>query len=492
VTTLLDKKKRQILQNFSPKISRVISRIKEKALRRDSRTNEAPFLPPLSFFPLFFSVLFAHIMSTFLAKLTKPFVDIIFQPNVHRCFNVNDLQSAARVRCHKYVYDYIAGGADDESALRNNRDSFRRKYDAYPFVLNGVGPENVCTKTSLFDGTVRMDVPFMPAPIAGNAMFHVDGERAVARTCRKFGTTYALSTLATTSCEEIERCLRSSSGEEEKASTTPTHKMFQMYVWNEGKLVDDALRKAKESGFETLVLTVDLTWFGNRERDKHNGFSIPPKLSDPRFIYECLKKPCWTVDAVIGWKNRTFEYAALRDDTKLMEKQRDDMAGFVRDVFNPTFDWEDAKALREKWGKKFILKGVHRSDDAVKAFEYLNADAVWISNHGGRQLDGAVAPFDALPSIRKAVGEDRELIIDSGIRRGSDIALALALGANAVAIGKPVAFGLAAGGEKGVERTFTILKEELERTMGLVGARTIAELRSKGKEIFVEREHLRN
>jgi len=395
------------------------------------------------------------------------------------------------MRCHKYVYDYIAGGADDESALRNNRESFRRKYDAHPFVLNGVGPENVCTKTSLFDGTVRMDVPFIPAPIAGNAMFHVDGERAVARTCRKFGTTYALSTLATTSCEEIERCLRSS-GEEEKASRTPTHKMFQMYVWNEGKLVDDALRKAKESGFETLVLTVDLTWFGNRERDKHNGFSIPPKLRDPRFIYECLKKPCWTVDAVIGWKNRTFEYAALRDDTKLMEKQRDDMAGFVRDVFNPTFDWEDAKALREKWGKKFILKGVHRADDAVKAFEYLNADAVWISNHGGRQLDGAVAPFDALPSIRKAVGEDRELIIDGGIRRGSDIALALALGANAVAIGKPIAFGLAAGGEKGVERTFTILKEELERTMGLVGARTIAELRSKGKEIFVEREHLRN
>ena len=363
-----------------------------------------------------------------------------------------------------------------------------RRYDAFPRVLNGVGPRNVCTKTRIL-GTVDVDIPFVPAPIAGNAMFHTDGERGVARTSHRFGTTYALSTLATTSCEEIDACLKEESRKTGKEDTT--HKMFQMYVWNEGQLVDDALRKAKESGFETLVLTVDLTWFGNRERDKRNRFSIPPKLSDPRFIYECLKKPCWTIDAAIGWKNRTFEYAALRDDTKLMEKQRDDMAGFVRDVFNPTFDWEDAKALREKWGEKFILKGVHRADDAVKAFEYLNADAVWISNHGGRQLDGAVAPFDALPGIREAVGEDRELILDGGIRRGSDIALALALGANAVAIGKPIAFGLAAGGEKGVERTFTILKEELERTMGLIGARTIAELRSKGKEIFVKRDQSR-
>jgi len=424
--------------------------------------------------------------SKFLASLVKPLVDALLQPNVSKLHSINEIQKAAAVRCHKYVYDYIAGGSDDESALRNNAESFRRKFDAYPFVLNGVGPENVCTKTRIL-GTVDVDVPFIPAPIAGNAMFHTDGERAVARVTKKFKTIYALSTLATTSCEEIKACLDENDGDGDK-----THKMFQMYVWNEGELVDEALRKAKESGFETLVLTVDLTWFGNRERDKRNGFSIPPKLSDPKFIYECLKKPCWTVDAVRGWKSRTFEYAALRDDTKLMEKQRDDMAGFVRDVFNPTFDWEDAKALREKWGKKFILKGVHRADDAVKAFEYLNADAVWISNHGGRQLDGAVAPFDALPGIRKAVGEDKELIIDGGIRRGSDIALALALGANAVAIGKPVAFGLAAGGEKGVERTFTILKEELERTMGLVGARTIAELRSKGNEIFVKREQLRN
>ncbi len=420
--------------------------------------------------------------------MMKSLVDKWFQPNVSRCWNVRELDAAARRRCHKYVYDYIAGGADDESALKNNRESFRRMYDAFPRVLNGVGPRNVCTKTRIL-GTVDVDIPFVPAPIAGNAMFHTDGERGVARTSHRFGTTYALSTLATTSCEEIDACLKEESRKTGKEDTT--HKMFQMYVWNEGQLVDDALRKAKESGFETLVLTVDLTWFGNRERDKRNRFSIPPKLSDPRFIYECLKKPCWTIDAAIGWKNRTFEYAALRDDTKLMEKQRDDMAGFVRDVFNPTFDWEDAKALREKWGKKFILKGVHRADDAVKAFEYLNADAVWISNHGGRQLDGAVAPFDALPGIREAVGEDRELILDGGIRRGSDIALALALGANAVAIGKPIAFGLAAGGEKGVERTFTILKEELERTMGLIGARTIAELRSKGKEIFVKRDQSR-
>ena len=419
----------------------------------------------------------------------KSLVDRAFQPNVARCWNVRELDAAARQRCHKYVYDYIAGGADDESALKNNWESFRRRYDAFPRVLNGVGPRNVCTKTRIL-GTVDVDIPFVPAPIAGNAMFHTDGERGVARTSHRFGTTYALSTLATTSCEEIDACLKEESRKTGKEDTT-THKMFQMYVWNEGQLVDDALRKAKESGFETLVLTVDLTWFGNRERDKRNRFSIPPKLSDPRFIYECLKKPCWTIDAAIGWKNRTFEYAALRDDTKLMEKQRDDMAGFVRDVFNPTFDWEDAKALREKWGEKFILKGVHRADDAVKAFEYLNADAVWISNHGGRQLDGAVAPFDALPGIREAVGEDRELILDGGIRRGSDIALALALGANAVAIGKPIAFGLAAGGEKGVERTFTILKEELERTMGLIGARTIAELRSKGKEIFVKRDQSR-
>jgi L-lactate dehydrogenase (cytochrome) len=414
-------------------------------------------------------------MKRIIARAMKPIVSRVFEPDMGKCYNLSDIERAARGRCHRFVYDYIAGGSDDERAVANNRKAFTA-YEQKPYVLNGVGPKNVSLKTKLLGS--ELEIPFISAPIAGNSMFHTDAEVAVAKQCKRFGTAYALSTLATSSCSEINEAL----GGSEEAKKTP--RMFQLYVWKKGKLVDDSIKRAKEAGFETLVLTVDLTWFGNRERDKRNGFSIPPKIFDLNFVLECLKKPCWTVDALIA-QDRKFEYAALRDDEKLMEKQRDDMAGFVHEVFNPTFDWEDAKVLRKQWGKKFILKGVHRAEDAIKAFEYLNADAVWISNHGGRQLDGAIAPIDALKEIREAVGESRELIIDGGIQRGSDIALALALGANAVAIGKPIAFGLAAAGEKGVERTFTILKEELERTMGLCGTRTIDDLRTRGKDIFV-------
>ena len=279
---------------------------------------------------------------------------------------------------------------------------------------------------------------------------------------------YCLSSLATTSVDDIAKIL------------PPDHpKLFQVYVWKDRDILRDILGKAKAGGIQTMALTVDFSWYGNRERDIRNNFTIPPSYTLKQCI-DAIKAPAWTWDFL---SNPPYNYALLDKDVPA-----ESLASFVNSQLFPQFSWEDAKWLCQEWthGPKAI-KGICRPEDAVKALE-CGFTTIWVSNHGGRQLDTSPATIDVLPAIRKAVGPNIEVIHDGGIQRGTDIAKAIALGADGVAIGKPYLYGLAAGGTPGVLKTFDILRIELDRAMGLLGCGTIEELKKEGPDLIKRRE----
>lgn len=248
-------------------------------------------------------------------------------------------------------------------------------------------------------------------------------------------------------------------------------------MWKDKELVRDCLAQAKEGGYHAVALTVDFTWYGNRERDIRNGFTIPPKYTVNQMV-EAIKRPAWTWDLL---SNDPYKYALLRDDVPA-----ESLASFVNEQINPAFDWKDAEWLCNEWDGPVALKGCARADTAVRALD-AGFQTIWISNHGGRQLDCSPATIDTLPAIRAAVGKDVEIILDGGVQRGTDICKALALGADSVGFGKPYLYGLGAGGSKGVTKTLEILRVELERAMGLLGVGTVAELKEQGHDLVTKR-----
>ena len=367
-----------------------------------------------------------------------------------KCLNIDDVRLAAKRRAHKMVFDYIDGGADDEQTLRRNNAAFD-DFDLAFRVLRGV--DDVDTSTTLLGENI--DVPFFCSPSAGNRVFHTEGELAVARAASEVGTIYSLSTLSSISMEEV-------------AVSTSSPKWFQLYIWRDRGLVREMLNRAREAGYSALILTVDFAITGNRERDPRNGFTIPPSYG-VRQGWEALKAPRWTFDFLFG---KSIKYANLSQDTAAVSLNQ-----FVAEQLHAGFSWKDAEWLLSEWSGKAIIKGVVRADDARKAVD-LGFNAVSISNHGGRQLDYSPAPISVLPAIADQVGGDAELIVDGGVRRGTDIIKALAMGASAVSFARPYLYGLAAGGYAGVAKALKLMVDSVRRDMALIGARSVSELSS--------------
>lgn len=331
--------------------------------------------------------------------------------------NIDDLRSAAKRRAHRMVFDYIDGGADDEITLGRNTTAFD-DYDLLFKVLTGT--DQVDMSTTLLGE--KIDVPFFASPAAGHRLFHTHGERGVAKAADQAGTIFSLSTLSSVSIEEI-------------AALTSGPKWFQLYVWKDRILVKEMMDRARSAGYKALILTVDFPIAGNRERDPRNGFSIPPKVGVKQ-AWHALMAPAWSLDYVI---RPSVKYANLSEDTAAVSLQ-----DFVYEQFDAGFNWKDAEWLLGEWNGPAVIKGVVRPDDARQAIE-LGFNAVMVSNHGGRQLDRSPAPLDVLEPIVDAVGADAEVILDGGVRRGTDILVALALGAKAVGFARPYLYGLAAG-----------------------------------------------
>lgn len=368
---------------------------------------------------------------------------------LERARNIADLRALARKRLPRMVFDYIDGGADDEITLKRNVGRFRDIELTWDALVN---VESIDTSTTIMGAPSRL--PFFVSPTASSRLFHPrGGERAVARAAQAAGIVYACSTLASTTLEDI-------------AAAHQGPRWLQLYVWRDRALVEELLARAKAAGFTGVALTVDLPVAGNRERDARNDFTIPPRVT-LRTAAQALAAPRYMADLFTTPPINAANFAHLKMDGGLIQ--------FVNAQFSRAVTWDDARWMRETWGGKFAVKGISTPDDASRAVG-IGADAVWVSNHGGRQLDTAPASIDTLPAIADAVRGDAEIIFDSGIRRGTDIVKALALGANAVAIGRAYLYGLAAGGEAGVARAIEILETELKRDMMLLGRTRISDL----------------
>jgi len=401
-----------------------------------------------------------------LLKLFTPLVRPVLNrgPNkrLRKAVNIADLRACAEARVHSMCFGYLDSGGDDEVTLRRNHDAYSQ-LEMHFKVLSGLEPP-LDLSTTLFGQ--KVSIPFFACPTAGNRMFHNEGEVAVARAAAHHNSVYCLSSISTTPIHEISNVL-----------SAEHPKLFQLYVWKDRDLLRDVLSQAKEGNFQSLALTVDFSWYGNRERDIRNGFTIPPAYTLNQ-MYEALKRPAWTWDFL---SNPTYNYALIKDDVPA-----DSLAAFINSQIYPAFNWKDAEWLCSEWSGPKAIKGICRPEDAVKALDS-GFTTIWISNHGGRQLDTSPATIDILPDIRAAVGPDVEIILDCGIQRGTDIAKALALGADGVGVGKPYLYGLTAGGTEGVIKALDILRIELDRAMGLLGVGTVDELKHNGSSLIKRR-----
>lgn len=362
--------------------------------------------------------------------------------SIARARNIADLRRLARERLPRMVFDYIDGGAGDEVTLARSVSRFRDIELVWDALANVA---DIDTRTTIMGAPSAS--PFFISPTATSRLFHPRaGELAVARAAHAAGVPYSCSTLASTTVEDI-------------AAVNPGTKWFQVYVWKDRELVKDMLARAKAAGFGAIILTVDVPVAGNRERDYANDFTIPPKVT-LRTATQALAAPSYLWDLATTPQIRPANFGHMRINGGLI--------GFINAQFDRTVTWDDARWLRESWDGKLAIKGIATPADAQRCIE-IGADAVWVSNHGGRQLDTAPATIDTLPGIADAVAGRAEIILDGGIRRGGDIVKALALGANAVALGRAYLFGLAAGGEAGVRRALDIMDGELRLTMALCG-----------------------
>jgi L-lactate dehydrogenase (cytochrome) len=377
--------------------------------------------------------------------------------NLEKCHNQSDLRKAAKKRLPSPIFNYMDGGSDDEWTLKRNTLAFD-DYELLPRYLRNV--DRIDLKTSVLGTT--LDLPVFLAPTGMSRLFHHDREIAVAKAAEKYGTLYSLSTLGTASIEEI-------------AEVSSGPKMFQIYILKDRELTREFMLRCKDSDYDVMCLTVDVPLAGNRERDLVSGFTMPPHFS-LNSLWSFATHPYWAMHLAL---NPDFELknVAHRVD-KLGQKGTMSLIAYVNDQLDRTVTWEDAAWIAEQWGGPFVIKGLQTGEDAKRAVE-AGANAIMISNHGGRQLESAPAPVDCIVPIREAVGDALELIVDGGIKRGTHIIKALALGANACSIGRGYLYGLGAGGQEGVERALELYRSELLRDMALLGCTKISDINSE-------------
>lgn len=368
-----------------------------------------------------------------------------------RNFNLMDFRAGAKRRLPAPLFHYIDGGADDEWSLINNTKAFER-YQLLPHHLRDISKVDLSTKVL----GVEMSMPVFCAPTGMTRLFHHGKELAVARAAARSGVMYTLSTLSTTSLEDV-------------AGATTGPKMFQIYILKDRELTKEFVQRCKNAGYDALCLTVDTALAGNRERDKRTGMMLPPKLTLSS-LASFAAHPHWAANFLL---DPDFRLANVVHRVDAIGGGSMGLIDYVNSQFDRTVTWDDAAWLIEQWGGPFAIKGLQTADDAKRAVD-IGASAIMISNHGGRQLDGTPAPIDCVAPMRDAVGDAIELIVDGGVRRGTHVLKALALGANACSFGRPYLYGLAAHGEAGVDRVLQLMREELERSIALMGCSSIS------------------
>jgi len=373
--------------------------------------------------------------------------------NLQSCRNIADLRKRAHAKLPAPMFHYIDGGADDEVSLRRSTDAFD-DYELLPQYLQNI--EDVDLSTRILGA--NLDMPFFLSPTGMSRLFHHDRELGAARAAEKFGTFYSLSTVGTASIEEV-------------AKTVACPKMFQIYVLRDRELTREFVTRCKEAGFQALCLTVDTPVAGHRDRDFVHGLSIPPNFR-LKSLWSFVAHPSWTLNLL---RHRDFRITNVVHRVDALAKGAMSLIQYVNSQFDPTINWKDAEWIINEWGGPFAIKGLLTPEDARRAVD-VGASAIMISNHGGRQLDTVPAPIDCVAPMRDAVGDSIELILDGGIRRGTHILKALALGADACSFGRPYLYGLAAGGQAGVERALYLLRQELVRNMSLIGCRTLQDV----------------
>jgi L-lactate dehydrogenase (cytochrome) len=371
------------------------------------------------------------------------------------CHDIADLRAAGRRLTPRPVFDYVDGGADEELSVRANTRAFRR-WRFQPRTLVNVSEADT---SAAFLGSV-VPLPLALAPTGYTRMMHPGGEIAAARAAQRHGLPYTLSTMATTTIEAV-------------AESAQPDLWFQLYILRDSGLNKELVDRAAAAKYRVLVVTVDCFVTGHRTRDRRNGLVIPPELTARTLLSIAGKPGYWTRmlrSPAIDFANFTGHEAVTIEDTG--------------SLFNPAITWDDMADLRARWPGRLVIKGPLGPADCQRAVS-VGADGVQLSNHGGRQLDRTVPPADMIAAAREAVGPDVSVLVDSGIRHGSDIAVALALGADACAIGRAYLYGLMAGGEPGVTKALDILAAQFRRTMQLLGVSSVAELRSLGRELVV-------
>ena len=361
--------------------------------------------------------------------------------------DVWDLRRIAKRVTPTAPFDYVDGGALDEHTLRKNRQVFA-DVELLPRILHGVDAPNTSTTIA----GQHTALPFGIAPTGYTRMMHSEGEIGGVRAATKAGIPFSLSTMGTRSIEEVAQAAPGST------------RWFQLYLWKDRERSLDLLQRAQASGYETLLVTVDTPITGQRLRDNRNGLSIPPKLT-LKTILDASYRPGWWFNFLT---TEPPKYASLSNTSQ-------SLAEMTRTMFDPTLDLDDLRWIRQQWKGRLFVKGVLTAEDADRA-RSIGADGLVVSNHGGRQLDRAPDSLTALAGVRAAVGEDMELILDSGIMSGTDVVAALCAGADFVLVGRAYLYGLMAGGQRGVEKAIDLIRAEILTAMGLMGARNISDL----------------